>query len=174
MKRITNIAAVAAAVLLMLTALMVYVGPRLGYQASVVVSDSMSPTIGTGAMVVAEKVAPEALKTGDIITYKSPLVGQLPICHRIEEVVSVNPPSFQTKGDNPVEKVDSWVVPAANVLGRVVFQFPIVGYYVEFISSKVGLLVGLIVPGLLFIYLIFRALWKELVRYIRSTVTKGN
>ena len=79
---------------------------------SVVVSDSMNPTLRKGDLILVQNiyVKPEA---GDIITAKVPDV-RLPVMHRI---VSISGDEIRTKGDaNAVE--DSWRIKKSQILGK--------------------------------------------------------
>ncbi|MDP2919857.1 MAG: signal peptidase I [Dehalococcoidia bacterium] len=171
MKKIVDSATIAVVVLLMVIATLVYLSPRFGYRADLVVSDSMEPVISVGTMVLAAKTLPTDLKVDDIITFKPVSIGEKPIAHRIIEVKNTFPPQFQTKGDN-LPGPDPFVVPAANVTGRVVFHFPTVGYFIGFLKTTTGLVIALVIPALITIWFVFRLLWKELVRYIRSSTPK--
>jgi len=171
MKKLTDYAAVAVAVLLILIAALVYLGPRMGYRADNVLSGSMEPVISRGTMIVAEKVEPDTLQTGDIITFKPVMVGETNICHRIIEVINAFPVAFRTQGD-ALPNPDPWQVPSANVLGRVTFHFPLLGYFIGFLKTRMGLLLGLVLPAVVIAVLVARGLWKELVRYIRSAPPK--
>ncbi len=175
MKKLVNLAAVAAVVLLMVTTAIVYVSPRVGYRASNVVSGSMEPTLSAGTMVVAHKVAMDVLKVGDIITFRPAGIGELPICHRIVEIVNTTPSGFKTQGDadkTAGKSIDPWIVPQANVTGMVEFHIPMLGYFIQFLKEKIGLMVGLVFPALIIIFFIFKIVWKDLVKYIRSTPAK--
>ena len=80
---------------------------------TVVVSDSMNPTIEKGDLVLMQKiyVKPEI---GDIITFKVPDV-ELPVTHRI---ISISGNEMRTRGDaNPNE--DSWRITRSNILGKI-------------------------------------------------------
>lgn len=80
---------------------------------TVVISDSMNPTIEKGDLVLMQKiyVKPEI---GDIITFKVPDV-ELPVTHRI---ISISGNEMITRGDaNPNE--DSWRITRSNILGKI-------------------------------------------------------
>lgn len=124
-----------------------------------------------GAMIVAENVQPAALKIGDIITFKPVGVGEKSMCHRIVEVTQAAGLMFKTKGD-AYPQPDPFEVPAANIVGKVVFHVPLFGYFIQFLRTTYGLLIGLVLPALVISWLIFRVFWKELVRYIRSNSPK--
>jgi len=173
MKRMTDIATVMVAVLLMVTAALVYLGPRIGYRVDNVVSGSMAPEITRGTMIVAQAVEDTAgLKAGDIITFKPVLVGEENMVHRITQVSSTAPRSFQTKGD-ALPDPDPWQVPSANVLGKVVFDFPATGFAIGFLKTTAGLVMALVIPSLIIAYFILKALWKELIRYARSAAPRA-
>lgn len=174
MKKVTDIALIVVVVLLMLTAVLVYLGPRMGYRADNIISGSMEPTLSVNTMVVAHTLDPKAVQVGDIIAFK-PVICNKNVCHRVTAVLNTTPVGFKTQGDADKitgKPVDPWVVPAANVLGRVDFSAPVVGIFIQFLGTKVGLLVGLIIPALILFWLIFRILWRDLVRYIRNNSPK--
>jgi signal peptidase I len=80
---------------------------------TIVISDSMNPTIEKGDLVLMQKiyVRPEI---GDIITFKVPDV-ELPVTHRI---ISISGNEIITRGDaNPNE--DSWRITRSNILGKI-------------------------------------------------------
>lgn len=84
-----------------------------------VYSGSMEPNIPSGSTVYCEKVDPEDLQVGDIITYM--LNEELKSTHRIVDITIDEDGTyyFTTKGDANSEN-DYAPVHEANVLGRVV------------------------------------------------------
>ncbi|MFP3460537.1 signal peptidase I [Arthrobacter globiformis] len=94
----------AAAVLLaaaVATFLFLAVGPGfLGYQASIVLTGSMAPTINPGDVVVTVPSPVSSLKTGDIITYRIPVQDRRVETHRIVELTrDGGSTTVRTKGD---------------------------------------------------------------------------
>lgn len=98
------------------------------------------------------------LKVGDVITFQ--LTGEAVATHRIVEVVGGSGgPIFRTKGDAN-DTVDGNLISAENIVGKVVFTIPYLGYTVEFIQTQTGryaviafgafLLLMLILPEVLF------------------------
>lgn len=81
---------------------------------------SMEPGIEAGSYILVERVRPEAIDVGDIITFVSDdpaILGQLNT-HRVTEILDGGA-SFRTKGDNnPV--ADSYPVSADRVVARYV------------------------------------------------------
>ncbi len=94
---------------------------------AVVYSGSMAPAMPTGAIAVMQSVDPPRIKVGDIIAFKSPTDTKDIVSHRVIEVIRGETLSFRTKGDANKDP-DPWQVPADNVVGRVLFDIPGLGY----------------------------------------------
>ncbi len=120
-----------------------------GQRMLVVLSGSMEPKIHTGSVIFDNpNVQISSLKVGDIITFKPPTDPNILITHRIYRIVKQNgQEGFMTKGDaNAVQ--DGWIVPVNNVIATYDHvTIPYLGYYLEFIRTKMGLAMVLIVPG---------------------------
>jgi len=120
----------------------------------VVVSGSMSPQIDAGDMVVIRAVPTDSIRVGDVITFTSAGVGRT--THRVVEVVDRgNGHYFRTKGDAN-ENPDPGLVDPSQVVGRVWFHVPYVGYVILFANSKSGILALVVVPAVL---LVVSELW---------------
>src|SRR3954468_18613701 len=79
----------------------VTVGPKfLPYQALVVRSGSMSPTIPTGSIVFYHEKKATDVKVGDIIVFQKPGTTNEKVTHRVFKITKgANGPFFTTKGD---------------------------------------------------------------------------
>lgn len=122
------------------------------FNAYVVMSGSMLPTIQVKDIVVTKKVSEEKLEVGDIITFISPdtRFGGISITHRIIEKYydeSIGSYSYRTKGDNN-NIADSVLVPNKNILGKVILKVPKLGYLQDILSSKGGLIIVVLIPCL--------------------------
>lgn len=95
---------------------------------AVVESGSMIPTLEKGDLIISIGVDPSNLKVGDIILFKSPLNPNIIIVHRIIRIYNYNNTILiETKGDNnPVP--DPWRVNGNQVLGKVIFRIPYLGW----------------------------------------------
>jgi signal peptidase len=93
---------------------------------SLVGSGSMSPVLRVGDITIIAKTPLTSIKVGDIIEYRN--AEKIDIVHRVIKIEQVNGTTeFITKGDaNNVE--DSAPVLPDNVLGKVVFDVPKVGW----------------------------------------------
>jgi len=109
-----------------------------------ILGGSMEPAIKTGGLIAITKVAPEEVKAGDVIGFK--LEGMdTPVSHRVIEVVETEEGvGFRTKGDAN-EDPDTWIVKPQNLIGKVVFDLPWLGYIAKFVKTRYGfgLLIGL-------------------------------
>jgi signal peptidase I len=120
-----------------------------GHQMYMVLSGSMSPAFDTGSLIFVRPQPPQTLQVGDIITFRSSSGEQL-TTHRIVEVMDENILRFRTRGDaNNTD--DPNPVPASNVLGRVSYAAPYLGYVMDFAQTKKGLIALIFVPGIIII-----------------------
>ncbi len=128
-------------------ALVALLAPLAGYRMDVVQSGSMEPSIGVGDLVITSPASPSEIKVGDVIAFRSPEGGTL-ICHR---VVSINPQNgtMTTKGDAN-KGVDPFVVPDANIIGKIGANIPLLGYVIAFMKTPFGWALILLVALLLF------------------------
>lgn len=104
----------------------------VGGRTLTVLSGSMSPTIPAGSVVVTKPVEPASLRVGDVITFSTRGPDALGSLHRVtHRIVAVNgtagEKSFTTRGDaNDV--VDAYPVTADDVIGKVWFHLPWLGW----------------------------------------------
>lgn len=146
------------AFVLLLLPFVVFAAPQLvGAEASyVVLSDSMEPAISGGDVVIVDAVAPEAISTGDVITYGGS-ASDPPTTHRVIDIEEgENGLRFQTQGDNN-DAPDSATVPAEAVHGRVMevsvpaigsmlFVIPFIGYVIQWGGTFPGFLLLVVLP----------------------------
>ena len=115
--------------------------PRLlGVQEYNVISGSMEPEIPVGSLVYVKSVAFNELSEQDVIAFEA---GASIVTHRIVSIDSGNQ-LITTKGDaNNAE--DFMPVAYTNVLGKMVFHIPLMGYVAALLSETEGKLVAFIV-----------------------------
>lgn len=142
--------------------------PQLGGvdQSHVVMSDSMSPTISAGDVIFVEKTSPAEIQTGDIITYDQQSAPQASpndphiVTHRVIEITEEDGERvFRTQGDANTEP-DSEPVPEDDVIGKVAFTIPYIGYLIVFAGTWYGTLMFVVLPLLLLAVLELRDLYK--------------
>ena len=120
----------------------------MGYRLYVVQSGSMEPDIQTGSLVISKRVSPDNLVVGDVITFKSKDESTTLVTHRVNEIVKEEGAlSFITKGDAN-EVVDLEPIKEGNVIARVQYDIPYLGYMTNFIKTKQGMLLVVIIPAI--------------------------
>lgn len=125
-----------------------------GYQIYTVLSGSMEPTYHVGSLVYVKEVEQKDLKKGDSITFK--LTENTIATHRIIEIVKNKETKefeYRTKGDaNKTE--DKKIVNYKDIIGKVEFSIPLLGYFSAYIQQPPGSIV-IVILGILAIAFIF-------------------
>ena len=121
---------------LLLVPILIYFWPTQIYGDTsyiMLIGNSMYPTIESGTFVIAKPDKEYFL--GDIIAFVNE--DNRNVVHRIVEHTDEG---FVTKGDNN-SKIDPKIVPLNDVLGRVLFVIPYVGFTSLFLQTSVGMAV---------------------------------
>jgi signal peptidase len=142
--------------------LAVTVGPRfLPYQALVVRSGSMAPTIPTGSVVFYRHVPAERVHVGDVIVFSEPGQPGRQVTHRVLAVKSGQTGRyFVTKGDAN-GAADAWRVPAVGTGWVAAFDVPVLGYVLAYLESPFARLLLLIVPALALGGITLYEIWRD-------------
>ena len=149
------------AVLIMVSAVFTYLAPHFGWRVDAVLTGSMEPELKVGSLVVSHPVEPEAVELGDIITFHQNTAGKNPISHRVIGIVGNSVSYFETKGDANGSP-DPFRVPARDLVGKICFQVPSVGYFTEFLKTPLGFIFGMVIPGLVIIALYISNVWRAI------------
>ena len=123
---------------------------RPKFNAYMVLTGSMLPKIKVRDVVVTKKVDADRLKKGDIITFISsdPRFAGTVITHRIINIYEENNEyRFQTKGDNNNVE-DSSLVRDENIIGKVIFRIPKLGYVQVLLATNGGWIFVILIPCL--------------------------
>ena len=127
-----------------------------------VMSESMSPAIGVGDVIIVKSVDPATLKIGDIITYAPQKYGVV-ITHRIIDIEENG--DFVTKGDanrrNDINNVDP-----AQVIGKCDMILPYLGYLTHYARQPIGFIILILVPTILLIVIEIRSAIKNEVKTV--------
>jgi len=128
------------------------------YNAYIVKSDSMQPMIKSGDMVIIG--SPDSFLSGDIapgeiITFEH---NKNLVTHRI---VSMEGDTIYTKGDGQ-EEADPWSVSRFfDVKGSYIFHIPYIGLVSNFIKTKTGWFLCVILPAACLLGFIIKDIVKE-------------
>jgi signal peptidase I, archaeal type len=144
----------------MLAAVFTFLAPRFSWRVDAVFSGSMEPELKVGGVVITRPVDTEELKVEDIIAFYSPVNEQL-TSHRVIEIKQGSQLQFQTKGDAN-EDPDPFIVPANNVVGKICFHIPYLGYCSQAVKTRLGFLLALGIPALIIIVMELKNIWGAL------------
>ncbi|HET9722081.1 MAG TPA: signal peptidase I [Candidatus Saccharimonadales bacterium] len=121
-----------------------------GHRQFVVASGSMEPKIMTGSMVFDQKSS--NYKIGDVITFKK-AGSKDTVTHRIVSVKNdASGQTFYTVKGDANSSPDADPVAKSDVVGKVSFSIPYVGYLVNYIKTLPGLVIFIIIPATILIY----------------------
>jgi len=149
-RALQNIITGALSVILVASIVLLLAPRLLGSNLLVVQSQSMEPAVSMGAVVVSRPLPASEIVAGDVITFKSTEgLGRLElVTHRVVEVdgegLGIR---FRTQGD-AVDEPDRDLVPGSNVVGKVWFAVPLVGFLLAFIRTPLGFALIVGIPAL--------------------------
>ena len=135
--------------------------PRLaGRESWTILSGSMQPTFGVGDVVIDRPIHPEAIRVGDIVTFRDPDHPSRLLTHRVVRLrIYGSVADVVTKGDAN-HTVERWSIPLSGTLGLVEFRLPRLGFVVRTVGGRAGRLLLLVVPTLLLGAYELRRIWR--------------
>lgn len=126
------------------------------FNAYVIVSPSMVPTIMVNDAIVVKREEGLQLDIGDIITFSSadPSYPGLTVTHRIvgKQMSQSGEYIFRTKGDNNNIE-DPSLVDEGSVYGKVILKIPKLGYIRNFLLTSYGFIICIVIPSVSIIVL---------------------
>lgn len=145
---------------LLVILVLLFAAPRVvGIRMFSVLSGSMEPAYSTGDLIYVAPVSSEELQVGDVISFVMNSQGTV-ATHRITEIDQENRQVY-TKGDAN-EVSDGKAVKFENVIGKVVFAIPMVGYLIGFINTTPGKIITVtIIVALILLVLLLQRLGDE-------------
>ncbi|MFH1745255.1 MAG: signal peptidase I [bacterium] len=155
------------AIALIALLLVVSVLPITGnYKVLTVLSGSMAPDIKMGSVVVVKPHSTSSgqadYKIGDIITFGEISKTKTPTSHRIFDIKVVDgQPVFITKGDAN-NAPDQKEITGREIIGKVLFSVPYVGYAVNTAKKPLGFMLIIVVPAVVVIYDEIKKIWREI------------
>ncbi len=116
----------------------------------IVQSGSMAPAIKMGSIVVVKPA--EDYKIGDVITFGPCTKTKAPTTHRIYDIKVVEgKPYYITKGDAN-NAPDQREISKREVIGKVLFSVPYLGFAVDFAKKPLGFALIIIIPATIIIF----------------------
>lgn len=138
------IAFIAAIALLLIVSVFPIPG---NYKALVVLSGSMEPMIKVGSVVIVKPS--EDYKVGDIITFSKG--SKTPTTHRIADIEQEESKVLYTVKGDANEDPDLEKVLKENVIGKVFFSIPYLGYPLNFAKQPIGFLLLVWTPAIIIV-----------------------
>lgn len=143
-KIVTNILYILLAVIVLIEAF-VYVPGIFGVKPLAVLTGSMEPTYHVGSMVYVKRTALSDIEPGDAVTFY--ISGNTMVTHRViakDDSAHI----LTTKGDANLNTQES--VSYDSVVGKVLFNIPLLGYISSWFASMTGKLIifGMIIAVL--------------------------
>ena len=141
--------------------LVVSVFPITGnYKVLVVQSGSMEPAIKMGSVVIVKPI--NDYQIDDVITFVNPKKQQELITHRIIDLeVNEGTTSYIVKGDAN-EDPDARKVARNEIVGKILFSVPYLGFAVDFAKKPLGFASIIIVPATIIIFDEMKKIFKEM------------
>jgi len=128
-----------------------------GYNLYLVRSESMVPFLNMGDLIITGPMdgpVSGEVKPGTIVTYE--YRNEL-ITHRVK---AIDGTTLTTKGD-ATEDADPWPVTLPDVRGIYLFKIPSVGFVTNFIQTRTGWFLTIIIPGALLTLWLVKDIVKE-------------
>jgi len=146
--------------------LIVSVFPITGnFKVMVVQSGSMQPEIKMGSIVAVKPHSTSSgqadYKIGDVITFQV-AKNKEPVTHRIHDIKVVGgEPRYITKGDAN-NAPDQREISQREIIGKVLFNIPYLGYVVDFAQKPIGFSLIIIIPALVIIFDEAKKIYNEI------------
>lgn len=120
------------------------------YKLLVVESGSMQPAISQGSVIVIKQQ--DNYSKNDVITALDSPVSKVSVTHRIVGITNTGKFTIYTTKGDANQTADTETRLKQNVIGKVLFSIPFVGFFVNFAKTKEGLILLVVVPVTLIIY----------------------
>lgn len=148
-KKVLNIVyGVILVIVLLLAVFVIFANTEVvsGYSMYVVESGSMEPAIKTGSVIFVGES--DEYEVDDVVTVQPAEQPAESYTHRIKEVNDDG--EYVTKGDAN-DSEDATPVAKDQIIGKVLFTLPLIGYAVAFSKTQTGFILLVVVPAVLII-----------------------
>jgi signal peptidase len=146
-----------------LTFLVLALGPRfLGFSSFIVYSGSMEPAIKKGGIAIGKPTAPEDLKAGDIVAFKT-ATGEAPTVHRIVEIENHNGLFVVTTRGDANETNDADPIVVRQDGSKIIYSLPYVGYVLEAPRAFLGPRLTFILPTMILGLIVLWDIWSPMI-----------
>ena len=136
-RRLLEVVLVTFVVTVLGLAALAQVLPNVGHGLFAVRSDSMSPELRIGDLLLVDRVSPDAVRVGDVVTVS---IGTgATVTHRVVTVTPTDDgPMFTTKGDANAT-ADPVAHRSDSLRGRLALALPLLGYLLAMLAMPSGI-----------------------------------
>jgi signal peptidase len=136
-----------------------------GFHIYNIASGSMKPKIPIGSMVITKSINTSSIKKGDIISFKS---NNIVISHRVYDIYTQSDGEkiVLTKGDAN-KSVDPDIVLQNQIIGKVILHIPLLGFVLNYVTTKLGIIVCIVIPMFLIVIYDTARFFIELNSYLK-------
>lgn len=122
----------------------------LGYQAYIITTNSMSPTINSGDVIIIKSVKKDDINKGDVITFSKETEV---ITHRVVNISenALKEKQYTTKGDNN-NLEDEQTVCSEDIKGKLTIVIPYLGRIINILENKIVFLIMMLMVLILCLY----------------------
>jgi signal peptidase I len=139
-----------------------------GFTFYVMQDDDLNADANPGSLAVVRATDVTAISQGDIINFRSPVNPSATSTQRVVEINRDGGLKFVTSGDG-AGAIQTTLVPAENVSGRVLFSVPFYGRMVDYVQTSQGLILLIFLPGVIII--IFQLI--KIIRHLSGNRKSG-
>ena len=108
-----------------------------GFKYRVITTDSMTPKMPVGTLIIENKVAYSELKVGDVITYTRAYENNIKVTHRIVDITEDN--VLIVRGDNESHTQIDYVN-SGNYVGKVLISLPQIKIFFDWVANNMFLI----------------------------------
>ena len=128
----------------------------------------MAPAIKMGSVVIVKPA--DDYKIGDVITFGPYSKIKAPTTHRVYDMKVVGgEPVYITKGDAN-NAPDSREIKKSDIVGKVLFDVPYMGYAVDFAQKPLGFALIIIVPAAIIVFDEIKKIFDEIKKKKEKTI----
>jgi signal peptidase I len=100
--------------------------------------------------IIDSNIPIENIKVGDVIIFYNPGTHQIVLIHRVVQILSNDPFTIKTKGDNSPESIVGidYPITKQEYIGKLVYTIPQVGYVTKFVTTKSILIIIATIVGI--------------------------
>lgn len=122
----------------------------LGYQAYIITTNSMSPTINSGDVIIIKSAKEDDIKKGDVITFSKETEV---ITHRVVNISenALKEKQYTTKGDNN-NLEDEQTICSEDIKGKLTIVIPYLGRIINILENKIVFLIMMLMVLILCLY----------------------